>query len=222
MSRSVVWRIERGRADRVTVHTLMRVAAELDARIDLRLLWQGEALDRLLDRRHAGLVEQVVARLAAAGWEVAAEVSSNIRGERGSIDVLGFHPSSGSLVVVEVKSVVPDLQAMLAGLDRKARLARDVARDRTWMVASVARLLVLPDDRTSRRRIESHSATFRSALPARSIEVRRWLRQPAGSLHGVLFLSEAPVVGTRQRKSRPDRAVGASSSSGPRLTASRE
>lgn len=201
MSRSVIGRIERGRADRLAVHALVRVAAELGARVDVRLLWQGEGLDRLLDARHADLVERVVAILAADGWAVATEASFNLRGERGSIDVLGFHASTGSLLVVEVKSVVPDLQAMLVGLDRKGRLGREVARERGWAVTSVTRLLVLPTDRTARRRVESHGATFRSALPARTLEIRRWFRQPAGTMHGVLFVSDAPQAGSRHRVS---------------------
>jgi transcriptional regulator with XRE-family HTH domain len=199
ISRSVVGRIERGRADRVAVHTAERVAAELGARVEVRLLWQGEGLDRLLDARHAGLVERVLALLGLQGWEAAAEVSFNVHGERGSIDVLGFHGATRSLVVVEVKSVVPDLQAMLANLDRKARVAQTVAGARGWDPASVTRLLVLPDDRTARRRVEAHAATFRSMLPARTSAIRGWIRNPVGRSDGVLFLSDGPQVSTRQR-----------------------
>ena len=59
-----------------------------------------------------------------------------------------------SLLVIEVKSVVPDLQAMLVTLDRKGRLAREIARDRGWQARTITRLLILPDDRTARRRVE--------------------------------------------------------------------
>jgi transcriptional regulator with XRE-family HTH domain len=201
VSRAVVWRVEREHADRVAGHTLERVAVVLGARVDLPLLWQGEGLDRLLDARHAGLVERVVALLNARGWAAITEASFNIRGERGSIDVLGFHAGTGSLLVVEVKSVVPDVQGMLAGLDRKGRLGRDVARDRGWNAASVTRLLVLPSDRTARRRVESHSATIQSALPAGTLEIRRWLRSPTGTMHGVLFVPDAPEASARHRVS---------------------
>lgn len=201
VSRAVIWRIERGHADRVAVHTLEGIATVLGARIDLRLLWQGEGLDRLLDARHAALVEHMVALLNAVGWEATSEASFNIRGERGSIDVLGFHPPTGSLLVVEIKSVMPDLQAMLMGLDRKGRLGRDVARERGWHVTSVTRLLVLPNDRTARRRVDSHAATIRSALPARNVDIRRWLRHPVGTMHGVIFVTDAPEAGTRHRVS---------------------
>jgi hypothetical protein len=175
----------------------VRVAAALDARLDVRLLWQGEGLDRLLDQRHARLVDQVLEILGSSAWETATEVS--FRGERGSIDILAFHLATGSLVVIEIKSVVPDIQAMLAGIDRKGRLAREIALERGWKVTSVTRLLVLPDDRTARRRVEDHAATFRTALPARTAEIRRWLRRPEGAMHGVLFLSDVLQQGTRHR-----------------------
>lgn len=199
VSRSAIWRIERGRADRVAVHALVRVAAALDARIDVRLLWQGEGLDRLLDAHHADLVDRVLELLTSSEWDVATEVSFNVRGERGSIDILAFHRPTGSLVVIEVKSVVPDMQSMLAGLDRKGRLARDIARERGWHVTTVTRILVLPDNRTARRRVDLHGATFRTALPARTVEIRRWIRRPDGTKHGVLFVPDAPDAGTRHR-----------------------
>jgi len=203
VSRSVIWRIERGHADRVAVHVLVRIAAALDARIDMRLLWQGEGLDRLLDARHASLVERVVEILTSSDWEVATEVSFNICGERGSIDVLAFHPATGSLLVIEIKSVVLDMQAMLVGIDRKGRLAREIGRERWCEVTSVTRLLVLPDDQTARRRVVRHGATFRAALPARTVDIRRWIRHPAGTRHGVLFLSDARHPSSRHRVSMP-------------------
>jgi len=218
VSASVICRIERGHADRVALHTLVRVATSLDARIDLRLLWQGEGLDRLLDARHARLVDLVLSILSSNDWEVATEVSFNIYGERGSIDILAFHPATGSLLVIEVKSVVPDMQSMLAGLDRKGRLARDIGRERGWRVSSVSKVLILPDDRTARRRVEEHAATFRTALPSRTIEVHRWLKDPTGSIHGVMFLSDLPQAVTRRRIRPSTRPVPGT----PRSTARRD
>jgi transcriptional regulator with XRE-family HTH domain len=201
ISSSVISRIERGRADRVAVHALVRVAARLDARVDVRLLWRGEGLDRLLDARHASLVDRMMSILESAGWDATAEATFDVRGQRGSIDILAFHPSTGSVLVIEVKSVVPDLQAMLSGLDRKTRLARELAGTRGWRATSVSRVLVLPDDRTARRRVDRHAATFRKTLPARTAEVRRWIRRPAEPMSGILFLADAPQVHTRHRVS---------------------
>jgi transcriptional regulator with XRE-family HTH domain len=205
VSRAAVSRIELGRGDRSTVRALESIAAALGARLDVRLTWNGEALDRLLDSAHARLVELVVVRLEACGWEAAPEVSFSIAGERGSIDILAHHRPTESLLVVEVKSVVPDIQAMLAGLDRKTRLADRIGRERGWPVAGVARLLVIGDDRTARRRVAAFEATFRRAYPIRGHAVDRWLRSPdsAQPMSGLRFLSDDHQAGARHRIARP-------------------
>jgi transcriptional regulator with XRE-family HTH domain len=198
-SRSAISRVERGEGDRLSARALARITDALGARLLVRVLWQGEELDRLLDAAHARLVEVVLLRLAAAGWLALPEVTFQVERERGSMDILAWHARTASLLVVEVKSVVPDVQATLAGIDRKARLAPTITRDRGWAAGSVSRLLVLPDDRTARRRVDAFAATFGRALPARTIAVRRWLRSPTGSIAGVLFVSDAPQAGTRHR-----------------------
>src|SRR5712675_375802 len=147
VSRGAIARIEQGHADRVTVETLEKVARPLGARVVCRLTWNGEGLDRLLDNDHAAIVEEIVRFLAASGWLVATEVSFNIWGERGSIDVLAFHAGTRILLVIEVKSVVPDVQATLVTLDRKERLAIEIGRERGWNAVAVGRLLVIRDER---------------------------------------------------------------------------
>lgn len=207
VSRGVIVRIEGGGAANVTVATLERVAAPLGARVVCRLAWNGEGLDRLLDASHAAIVEQVVRTLGGAGWLVATEVSFNHFGERGSIDVLAFHPATRLLLVIEVKSVVPDVQASLVTLDRKERLALGIARERGWDAVSVSRLLVIREDRTARRRIEEHAATFANAFPDRARVIRRWLSRPesARPLRGLWFLSSEPQADAKQRVRRPRR-----------------
>jgi transcriptional regulator with XRE-family HTH domain len=199
VSRPIIGRVEAGQADRVTVRTLVRVASALGASLTVRVLWHGKGLDRLLDAAHADLTDRVLQLLRDGGWLALPEVSFNLRGDRGTIDILAFHEPTGSLLVIEIKSVVPDLQAMLGTLDRKARVARDLALERGWRVMSVSRLLVLPDDRTARRRVDQHRATFEAALPSRTAEVRRWLREPTDRLAGVLFLTDAHQAVTRHR-----------------------
>jgi transcriptional regulator with XRE-family HTH domain len=191
LSRSKVSRVERGLIGSVGVADLDRLANALGATLEIRLRWNGEALDRLLDEAHAGIVDTVVAMLRAAGWEVAVEVSFSIWGERGSIDILAYHRMTGIVLVVEVKSVVPDSQAMLHALDRKTRLARQIAEERGWRVSHVARLLVVGASSTARRRVARLGATYDTAFPTRGVEVRNWLRHPAGPMSGLLFVSLA-------------------------------
>lgn len=158
----------------------------------------------------------MVAILRANGWEVIPEATFSRYGERGSIDILAWNREHGALLIVEVKSVVPDMQALLAGVDRKCRLAPLVADDRGWRVRTVSRLIVLPGDRTARRRVDQHASTFSVAYPARTVEVRRWLAAPLGSMSGVLFLPSSPGTTARHRigRRRALRAGGSQPSGG--------
>lgn len=207
VSQSLIARLEGDGADRLTLRTLERVAGALGARLIVRLDFNGEALDRLLDADHAELVEVVVTRLAAEGWSCATEATFAIGGERGSVDVLARHPPSGVVLVVEVKTVVPDLQAMLATLDRKARLGARIARQVGWHATAVGRLLVIREDRTARRRVAEHRATFEAHLPDRALAIRRALRSPDPStaLRGLWFLPVRthPTPRHRVARSRP-------------------
>jgi transcriptional regulator with XRE-family HTH domain len=186
--RWVVSAAERGEGDRLGFDRLAPIVRAVGAYLSVRILFQGVGLDRLRDQRHAAIVERMVARLLDHGWEIATEVSFNFYGERGSIDILAWHPGTGALLVVEVKSVVPEVGGMLMTLDRKVRLAPELARARGWEPISISRLLVLPEHRTARRRIEQHVATFISAFPERNREIGRWLMTPEGAISGLLFL----------------------------------
>ena len=128
-------------------------------------------MDRLLDASHARLVDVVVRRLRELGWDVAVEVTFSHYGERGSIDVMAFHPVRRALLVVEVKSVTPDMQAMLGGIDRKGATSAPVlARERRCRDAEAHRARAASsiwDTRsTNRRRLEAHAASVGALLPA--------------------------------------------------------
>lgn len=199
VGRWIVLAIESGRGERIGPELLAAVVVALGGRLSIRLLYQGEGLERLRDQRHAALVEAIVRLLRASGWEVATEVSFNVYGERGSIDVLAFHPETGALLVVEVKSVIPDVGGMLMTLDRKDRLALDIARKQQgWHASTVSRLLVVADGRTARRRVAQHAQTFETSLPARNVAVKRWLRRPVGSIAGLLFLPDVQHADRRR------------------------
>jgi len=209
--REVISEVERGILERVSMLDIDRVAAALGAQADLRVRWRGEHLDRLLDEAHAATVAAVVVRLERFGWATQIEVSFSIWGERGSIDVLAWHPATNALLVVEVKSVVPDLQATLHTLDQKARLSSEIAARFGWRPALIGRLLVVAESPTSRGRVRRSAVVLDAALPDRGPRVRAWLRAPSGPLHGLLFLSNAAQAHTRrptwrrERVHRPER-----------------
>lgn len=186
------------------------MVAELGAELDLRVRWRGEELDRLLDATHAAMVERLVQVLVPLGWQCAAEVTFLIGGERGSVDVLAWHERSGRLLVLETKSVVPDLQQMLSAFDRKVRLAPTIAARRGWHTSGVARAIVLVGTATNRRRAERFAATLRTVLPSDTATMLRWLADPEGPCPAALwFLSDSHVMTTiRRRRIRPARRPG--------------
>lgn len=203
-------RIELGRVGRVPYATLRRVGAALEAEVELTFRWRGEAVDRLLDEAHADLVDAAAALLRRLGWEIAIETTFSIEGERGSIDILAWRADKRALLVGEVKSVVPDAQATISALDRKTRLGARIARERGWHPVTVARLLLVGEGTTARRRVARHAALFEASFPDRARTVLRWLRRPSGPLSGLLYLrARAPLapdsraVGLGQRRAEP-------------------
>ena len=187
VSTSLISLIERGHIESVTLGRLRGVATALDIRLDVVTRWRGGELDRLLNSRHAALTEAVARWLNRHGWEVLPEVSFAIAGERGLIDLLAWHASTATLLVIEIKTEIVDVQELIGVTDRKTRLASRIARDRGWVAASVATLVVVADGPTNRRRVAAHAALLRSAYPSDGRTVRAWLRNPAGRFSGLTF-----------------------------------
>ena len=134
------------------------------------------------------------------------EATFAIYGERGSIDILAWHAASATLLVVEVKSVVPDMQSMLGSLDRKMRLADGIARSRGWRPGRIGCLLVIQDGTTARRRVEQHAATIDARFPDRAAGVRQFIRDPGSAkraLRGLWFLPLGTEATRRRRVPKP-------------------
>jgi hypothetical protein len=74
---------------------------------------------------------------------------------------------------------------------------------------ATARLLVLAESSTNRRRLERMSAVIDAAYPDRGPDIRAWLRAPVGRMAGVLFVAGAAERGTRSRRRvrHPSRAA---------------
>jgi transcriptional regulator with XRE-family HTH domain len=191
VSDSTVSSIEHGRIGGISVGMLRRIFAALGVTFRLDLGWHGAELDRLLDADHASLAEQWKRRLEHAGWLVHAEVSFDVYGDRGRIDLLAFHPPSRCMLVVEIKTRIADLQGLLGPLDIKVRLAGQVARRFGWRPARVIRCLVLAEDRTNRRRVAEHTALL-SGFVLRGRAALAWLRQPEPMPSGILVFTKLP------------------------------
>lgn len=186
---ATVSRIEHGQLDAMSVGMLHRVAATLEIRLDWTARWRGGELDRMLNAGHAAMHEALARSFAASEWESAPEVSFSVFGERGVIDLLAFHPPSRALLVVELKTELVDVQALIGTVDRYRRLAPTIARDRGWAAATASCWVVLRDTATNHRRLAAHSTVLRSAFPADGRRMRSWLVHPAGTVAALSFLS---------------------------------
>ena len=111
LSQPTISRIEGGRLDGITVGALERVLAELGIRMGTNLWWQGAELDRLIAGRHSAM-HDAVARLFEdlPEWATSPEVTFAIHGERGIIDILAWHAASRTLLVIELKTELVDVQ----------------------------------------------------------------------------------------------------------------
>ena len=183
MSQDTVSRLERGAIDGMTVERIRAIGDALGIMLDLQPRWHGGELDRLLGARHSALHEQVAARFATLpGWTTVPEATFSIYGERGAIDVLAWHAPTRTLLVIELKTELVDVQGLLGTLDRKRRLAPRIAADRGWTPAVVAVWVILADGRTNRRHVEAHRAVLRAALPDDGRTIRTWLQAPRGTV----------------------------------------
>lgn len=207
VSDSTISRIERGLIEAVPYGTLEAVGRALGARVELLARWQGEAIDRLLDDPHARLEAATADLYRVAHWEVVVEATFSVYGERGSIDVFAFHPPTRLVAVNECKSVVPDAGNTLLGVDRKARLALQIARERGWNADGVAKFLVLAEGRTNRRRIAQHQSLFEAAFPVIGRDAAAWIRSPQRPpISGLVYLPvDGGNAGRRHRVDPPRR-----------------
>ncbi len=206
--------LELGRVGSLRVDTVLRVFVALGGRVDFVAQFQGGDLDRLINARHSALHESVARAFAALpGWALAPEVSFSVYGERGVIDILAWHAATRSLIVIELKTEIVDVNDLMGSVDRKKRLARQIARERGWESASVSAWVIVADSSTNRRRVHAHATTLRAAFPLDGRSVDAWLQRPAEPIACLSFWSDARLdsakagLATVKRVRRPRRAA---------------
>lgn len=187
VSRSTISRMERGHLGSLPLDLTLAACAALEIRLDLVPRWRGGDLGRMLAVRHSQLHESVARTLTTRypAWQLAPEASFSIYGERGVIDLLLWHPGRSALLVVELKTELVDVNEMLGTMDRKRRVARQVAIElegRAWRAEAVSSWIILAASRTNERRLADHRTMLRNAFPADGRQLRSWLRDPIGPI----------------------------------------
>jgi len=201
ISRSLVSLLERGHLGQTSLSGVRDVARVLDIRIDVVARWRGGQVDRLLNQAHSAMHESVARYLAASdGWRFAPEVSFSIFGERGVIDILVFHEPTRSLLVIELKTGIFDVNELVGNVDRKRRLARRIAAERGWRASSVSVWVIVRAGAVNQRRVAAHRAMLTAAFPSGGRAMRSWMRQPSGQARGLSFWSVATPGSTRPKQ----------------------
>jgi transcriptional regulator with XRE-family HTH domain len=196
VAQGCVSKFERGQLAHLRVDTIRRIAQALEMEIVFEARWRGGELARLRDSEHAALVERCVKILKRHGWQVIPEYTFNHFGDRGSVDILAWHPEHEVLLIVEVKSRITDMQDLVATLHRKRRVVpRSVADEQGWQAKAVGVLVFIDGATANRGLIERHAATFGAAFPDRAAEARRWLARPTGALAAMWLSDSRPRTG---------------------------
>ncbi|HEU0244319.1 MAG TPA: helix-turn-helix domain-containing protein [Candidatus Limnocylindrales bacterium] len=200
VSQSTVSRLERGVLGPVPISKLRAVAEALEVRATVRLHGTGADLDRLLAAAHSGMHEELARMFSGLpAWVSLPEVTFAIYGERGAIDVLAWHAPTRSLLVIELKTELVDMQETVGTLDRKVRLAMQVARERGWDPLTVSSWLLIAESPRNRRAVAGHAAMLKQRFTSDGHAMAAWLRRPVGRVHALSFLSASHGVGTGRR-----------------------
>jgi len=189
-SRDKVARIEQGRSANISLGTLRAVAAALDADFVPALRWRGGDLERVLNARHAAMHDAIAELFGARpGWLFEPEVSFAFDRERGVIDAVAWHARTRTLLLVELKTELVDVNELMATMDIRLRLAPRIARGRGWFPAVVGCWVAVAESRTNRRCVARHQLTLRSKFPDDGHALRAWLRRPSGPCRALSFLT---------------------------------
>jgi transcriptional regulator with XRE-family HTH domain len=198
ISRSAYSEIERGEMDHVPLGKLRTVGAILEVRLTLEPRWRGAEIDRIVSSRHANMAERLTRLLVDAGWEVKPEVSFNHFGERGIVDLVAWFAPTRTLLLIEIKTEIADVNDLLAVTGRRARLAERIVEPFGWRPAHVAQWLVVAESRTNERRVADHRAMLRAAFPDDGRGVRGWIRRPVRAVAALWFLPDSSASSTRR------------------------
>jgi transcriptional regulator with XRE-family HTH domain len=192
VGRAAVSMVERGRARDLRLDLAIRIVEALGGTVTLQVQWQGGDLGRLLNARHSALHESVASYFTRLpDWTLAPEVSFSIRGERGIIDILAWHAPTRTLLVIELKTEIVDVNELMGTADRKRRLATEIGWERGWHPLVIATWLIVADGKTNRRRVAAHGTTLRNLYPADGRSINSWLRNPAGTVACLSFWTDA-------------------------------
>jgi transcriptional regulator with XRE-family HTH domain len=169
VSQALVSAIENGRVGNVSMATLARLFDAMGAElvIDANRPFLGDR-KRQRDPAHVHCTNQVVRRLQRAGWLTATEVEVGGNRSRGWIDVLAWHPGTGVLLVIEVKTEIHDLGGIERTLGWYERESWAAARRLGWRPRKVVGTLILLATEVNETRLRDNREAIARGFPIRA------------------------------------------------------
>jgi transcriptional regulator with XRE-family HTH domain len=182
VDRSYIARIEHGRAN-VSLDLVERITRALG--LELELIIRPPVMigadRRQRDVMHARCSGYVDRRLTALGWRTSREVEIVHARSHGWIDLLAFDPRSGTLLVIEIKTVLDDIGGIERQIAWYEREARAIARRRGWVARRIVSwLLVLATDDVDER-LRTNREVVDQAFPVRAPAMIERLVNPLGN-----------------------------------------
>jgi len=173
-----------------------------------------------MNRGHAAMHEAVARWLRdVGGWLALPEVSFARDRERGVIDIVAWHAASQSVLVIELKTRLVDLNDLMATMDIRRRVVWQIARDQGWEPSTASVWVVVAPSRTNARILADHRTVLLAKFPADGRQMRRWLADPQGPIAALSFLPQARVPNLGRDLAGPRRVTRASQRAGERAPA---
>ena len=164
-----VSRVENGRIEDLTFSAADRLLGALGARlvVSIDAPYLGDRR-RQREPAHSRMSAYVATRLSRVGWQVATEVEIGGDRSRGWIDILAYHPSTGMLLVIELKTEIHDLSAIQRSLGWYQREAWGAARRLGWRPRKVIGCLLLLATEANDIRSTENRDVLGADFPART------------------------------------------------------
>lgn len=171
-SQPMVSAVERCKVGDVTFERAWRLLNAMGSRVSLSIdpPYLGD-LARQRDAAHARCTSHVGRRLEGAGWVVAREVEVGGDRSRGWIDILAYHPTTGLMLVIEVKTELHDLGQIERTLGWYEREAWASGRRLGWQPRRVVGTLLLLATEANDDRLRSNRDALDAGFPLRATEL---------------------------------------------------
>jgi transcriptional regulator with XRE-family HTH domain len=168
-SQPMVSAVERCKVGDVTFETAWRLLNAMGARVSLSIdpPYLGDRAHQR-DAAHARCTSHVGRRLERAGWIVAREVEVGGDRSRGWIDILAYHPPTGLMLVIEVKTELHDLGQIERSLGWYEREAWASGRRLGWRPRRAVGILLLLATEANDERLRSNREAVDAGFPLRA------------------------------------------------------